>query len=372
MPVGFATALPPVHAFHPATFVERGVAVPFTTPLLMNARGRPGERGGFDLIVPNPSGGRGVYILSWSGVCHICRPTLHDVRLAARLATLPAVSPSEIRRAARAVLAEGLAGREAQSAAAAADVADRHDRLVSNFLLLTLVDQVEPDPDAGLPAARTDAEGFARRARRAVARIAPKVATSADAVAATIEDMAGAFSGIGLPGQTPLPRIPRLLAALRALQEESAAWSRRSKAARTKEAALVAAAAQLTLMCATHALSAAHGFTTDMVDLLRQWSLAPRAVAARLARPEWLLDGWEPICALWTSAVTDWQRIEVLTEIAAMIPVLPREAAAWMDVEIDTESIIRFRKTVLLNQDWRTGEMFDLIARNEHLRALAA
>jgi hypothetical protein len=67
--------------FLPTTFLERGVAVPFTTPILIGARARPGERKPLELIVPNPSGARGVYILPWDGISGLCKPTVHDRRL---------------------------------------------------------------------------------------------------------------------------------------------------------------------------------------------------------------------------------------------------------------------------------------------------
>jgi hypothetical protein len=373
--------LPPVQAFHPVTFLERGVAVPFTTPVLANTRGRPGERGGLDFIVPNPSGGRGVYILAWPAVRQICRPTVHDVQLAARLGALAGVTPSDIRRAARTVLAEGLAGREAQRAAAAAEAADRKDRLVANFLLLSMVERAQPSaapgslaavPEAAARADMLAAEKLAERGRRAVAQIAPQVGLAAPAVAAALEDVSELFAAPGVPGQRPPPRIPRLIAALRVLQKETTEWSMRAGIAGAEEAMLIAAAAQLTLACASRALAEAHGLTADMADLLRRWTRAPAKVAELLARPEWLLDGWEPICLLWQAATSDSARGEALVEMAGLVPVLPKEAAAWMDMSVDTDSTATFRRTVLLNEDWRTGEMLDLIARNEHLRALAA
>src|ERR1700712_5461419 len=51
--------------YHPTTFLERGVAVPFTTPMLAGTRARPAEKQGLELVIPNPSGGRGVYIMAW-------------------------------------------------------------------------------------------------------------------------------------------------------------------------------------------------------------------------------------------------------------------------------------------------------------------
>ena len=56
-----ATAVrPPGHL--PRTFLEWGVAVPFTTPLLSSGRVRPGRRGRPEMLMANPSGGRGLYV----------------------------------------------------------------------------------------------------------------------------------------------------------------------------------------------------------------------------------------------------------------------------------------------------------------------
>ena len=81
-------------AYQPATFLERGVAMPFTTPQLAGARGRPDVRVGLEVILPNPAGGRGVYVLPWAGVRELCRPTVHDARLQQLVAELKVVTPN--------------------------------------------------------------------------------------------------------------------------------------------------------------------------------------------------------------------------------------------------------------------------------------
>ncbi len=368
-----AATLPLVHSFEPATFMERGAAIPFTTPALLGARGRPGERGTFDFLVPNPAGGRGTYILGWDAIGQLCRPTVHDTRLGVRLAALAAITPSEIRRAARAVLAEGLAGRAAKAAASAAEADDRRDALAANFLLLSLLERLVPGSATATPLAGiTDPVEIAHRGRLALAHAASPLRMAPDQVGDALEALAGAFAPIGLRGQTPPVRIARLLIALRRLHEDARSWAARPGAVHPDLARLVAAAAQVTLLAASYALAAAQDMTADMIALLRRWSHAPGDVAARLARPEWLLDGWEPIGLIWAGATTEAARIEALVEIAPMVPILPREAAVWMDGAIEPDTIARFRKTVLLNQDWRTGQMLDRVARNECLRALAA
>ena len=373
MSAATSIALPLVQAFHPATFLERGVAVPFTTPHLAGVRARPAERGGIEFIVPNPSGGRGVYILGWQGVCQICRPTVHDTRLNAHLAALPAVTPAALRHAAREVAGEGLAGREAQAAAAAGLAAEGQDRLVTNFLLLlALVRQMEPEGMGDLAAGRGSAFDLEQRARRSVARIAPRLGRPAEAIGAALEELAAVFAGIGLPGQAPPPRIARLLAGLRRLQQDLGPWVLRTEVEAAARASLVAAAAALTLTCAAQTLSEAQAMTADMAEALRRWTDTPGRVAELVARPEWLLDGWEPICLLWTCAGTDAERSAALGEMAALVPVLPRETSEWIGMAVETEGQLAYRKNVPLNHDWRTGTLFERVARNEHLRALAA
>ena len=61
-----------------------------------------------------------------------------------------------------------------------------------------------------------------------------------------------------------------------------------------------------------------------------------------------------------------------LVEIGALVPVIPREAREWTGMTEQIDPSLRLRRTIPLNEDWRTGEtVFDLIARNEHLRAAA-
>ena len=89
-------------SFEPMSFRERGATVPFTTPLLLNARIRSASSGrGFEMVVANPSGGRGALILPWSSMPEICAPTLFDRHLWESLANTDDISPIGIRREAR-------------------------------------------------------------------------------------------------------------------------------------------------------------------------------------------------------------------------------------------------------------------------------
>lgn len=365
------TYLPQVQPYHPATFLERGVLVPFTTPTLVGTRARPAERVALELVIPNPSGGRGVYILGWAGIGSLCRPTLHDRLLNERIATLRLVTPSAIRRIGREVAAEGLAGEDAMEAAARSEELERQDRLVVNYLLLmALMAQV----NQGLPGAADEPRGTAEmeeRARLTVASIAPRLGRSTIWLAAALEAIADMIAGVGIGMTGRTSRLSRVMAQIQKSAAAISEWSGRQHSEhQIAYAEMICAVAEFTLGLARTALVHARDLATDMVALLSAWSTDPGAVARVATRPEWLLDGWEQICLLWQFAEDDAQRRAALLEMTGLVPVLPREVRDWAGYFIEADLSIRLRRMIPLNQDWRTGStVFDLIARNEQILA---
>jgi len=366
--------IPLIQTYHPTTFLERGVAMAFTTPLLAGARARPSERGGVELIVPNPSGGRGVYILPWGGVREFCKPTVHDVRLYQGIAVLRAVTPALIREAARQVAMEGLAGREAQAAAGGTADTDRQDRMITNFLLLmAMVEQFQPAGGTIQTPDRAKTHELEARAKQTIAELAPRIGWTVETIAFGLEELAQIFMGIGVGGYAEQARIPRALAEIEALGVQMAAWEEENANDSGDIAGMIAMATRLTISCVRETLADAQAMTRDVAGLIRNFGQSPQLLATRVARSDWLLDGWERICLLWRGAESSAERHGVLAEIATLVPIIPKEAAEWVATTIATGEQHRFRKTVMLNEDWRTGSAVqDLIGRNERLRALAA
>jgi len=360
----------PVLGYHPGTFLERGAAVPFTTPALNGARARPGPRGTLEFTVPNPSGGRGLYIVPWEGVFALCRPTVHDCRLISALSGLRGVTPTAIRAAARIIAAEGLAGRAARTAAQEATAADDLARTTVNFqLLLELVGQVEAQDAAPQASQAGDLE---HRARRAVARIAPGIGRTSEQVATALEELATLFAPVGLGRTAASARVPRVIAALAALRDAMLDWARAHPDETGLDASRVAESAEVTLACARAVVAEVQAMPRAMVPLLRAWFAEPEAVAQRATRADWLVDGWERIILLWQTAEPA-ARDATLAEMATLIPVLPKEAAEWGGIDLPsiTDGGLR-RRMVTMAEDWRTGiTLYDLIARNEQILALA-
>ena len=189
-----------------------------------------------------------------------------------------------------------------------------------------------------------------------------------------MEALAEVLNGVGVCGQSAPARVPRMLQRLRGVSAEVADWRRQHAAEDIQPYAdMVCAVAGLTLSCAVATLQDAQALTADMTGLLRRWSHEPAKVAQIAARPDWLLDGWERICLIWTIATDNAARRAALVEMAQLVPVLPREAFEWASCPADAEIPAVFQRMVRLNEDWRTGAtVFELVARNEQLRALAA
>ena len=372
---------PLIQSYRPASFRERGVAVPFTAPRLAGVRVRPAERTGTEFVVPNPSGGRGVYVLHWGGVRQLCAPTVHDTLLHQRIARLPIMDPGGVRDIARRLAAEGMAGKDAAAAAAATVASDGKDRVLVNFLLLiTLMEQIEP---AGLTiGAETErTPELDRRARQIVTRLGAAIGRSTVQIGGDLESLSGFFTPLGLDTAPAPARLPRLIARLDSATTQLLLWSNQcADDGFTHLAGSLAHASSAAASCATATIRAARDLTADMPRFIQAWARSPVEVAEQLSRPEWVLDGWERFCLLWETAAQIAGQRAALLEMAQLLPITPLELAAWNPDQPEMEARERiFHESGgqegargRAQGDTRSGATFGLIARNERLQALLA
>jgi hypothetical protein len=371
--VSHALSLPPAQTYRPATFQERGVAVPFTTPLLTGARARPDGRSNVELIVRNPSGGRGYYIFPCASV-RALYPTVHDSRLNRLISSLPVLTPSTVRQATLAIATQGLAGRPAMAAAQAALAKDCEDQISTEYLLLgTLAEQTDPDAFKGVAWRRHPSIEVERQAHRIVAGLARSWHQSPDRLSSILKALAEAFAPIGVVGRLTEARLPRLLREISAMH---AALVEHMRA--PCDDVLFDLTDMVTLRAgpitstSAKVLAAAKAQTKDMTGLLRSWSKSRERILELVAKLEWVLDGWEEVCLLWRSSQSVEQHRATMIEMAHRMPVLPREIEQWgalapIPGETAAGQLISF------DQNWRAGPaILNLTARNERLRAWAA
>ena len=367
------TAIPLIENHHPATFRTRGIAVPFTTPLLAGARIRDSSRTGVELVVPNPSGGRGVYILHWPGVCALCKPTVHDTLLFRRASRLRDIDTASIRAAALEVAIEGHAGREALTAAEIAAAADRSQRLLAHFLLLMgVVEQVDPNGSKATSVMERTPDRD-RRASAALHVASVTLGRPAAYLAGGLASMGDAFAPVGVASDDCIARIPRLILCL---EETSAAMSGWLSSAANNEIGGLGGLAAMAMRSASQAgaelLRTTRSPLTDPVALLKAWCAARTEVTALAGRCDALLDGWERVALLWTASTTDASRRAALLEMIPLMPVLPREVMDWPGVTIPPGALDPVCRVTSHDDGWRSGAAaFGLIERNEKLRAMS-
>lgn len=355
---------------HLVTFRSRGVAAPFTTPMLASGRVRDSARAGVELVVPNPSGGRGVYVLQWPGVRALCNPTVHDTMLFQGLSIPATLGPATVRQTALNVAVGGFVGRDAAVAAEAAVETDRQQQLRAHFLLLTAVmEQVDPNGTDGQSPAERLAD-LDRRGSMVLHQLAPSFGRPAAELSARLNALGDAFAPLGFDR---LARIPRLLDRLQQAAANLSGWLAGEPdgdigglghaMVRTMRAAYASGA---------HLLDASRSCLDDPVSLLKRWCTDPDAIKAHAQRCDWLLDGWERVALVWMCATTNGARRATLLEMVPMMPVLPRDVTEWTDVDIPVDAMTPVARVTSHDDAWRSGgAAFALIERNEKMRAMS-
>jgi len=363
--------------YRPATFLERGVAVPFTTPLLASARVRPSRRGRPEFIIANPAGGAGYYIMNWQGLLNLTKISMHDRLLYDETNKQPILTPSSMRAAARAVALSGAAGRPAAKAAQAALERERDDRLIANYLLLVALLRQAGLKDLDWRHFDPNDPHLRARMRANIETLSPSLGVKAETILEWIEDLSDIVAPVGMPGREYQSRQQLALEAVQRLQHSLLAFANAEPSDAAQAAFFMQNVAKLTADLAAQALEACYGELKHLDRLLRDWSGNRDRLLEIFARPDWLLDGWSLICGVWVgaeSAGREAQR-EAIADLERLLPVMPKEVSDWAGGKADGLLVghAAQRRWVRANVDWRNGaHIIERTARNEAVRAYAA
>ncbi len=325
----------------PEQKLDAGVHLPFLAPLLGAVRLRSNPNG-LEFVLPNPSGGRGVYIAAWSVVAGFAAPNLHDTLLVGRLSGLDSIGPADVRQAARLVALDGHAGQEAADAARQAqDALDIAALRLRAQLLMSLARQggfVRPEDAVSC----MDRDGFNMLATR-LGWHGPQLAEALQEVSvryASVAVGAGQMSGTqapGMPGpgtQGPGTQPPmRISGGIE--RNETGRWGRllslvqklRGSLAEEQfnrggiDAALLGrimtAADHCIRQCAL-LLPEIKAMLANPLPVLDAWRAGSLVASGWLHGLESILDGWDRICLLWFDARSPRVRQLLIPEIAAL------------------------------------------------------
>ncbi len=317
----------------------RGVVVPFTTPQFIGARLRVNREGQFELLLRNPSGGKGVYLVELRAAHRFSTISLHDRILVAELLKIVRVSPRNVRLCARRVALWGAAGHQAHLAAQAA-LRQEQERIAR--LRKYLAERFEGVADDG---------------------------PSGEALQEAAREIAEYGVAIGLPAAGIPSDHAEVLRGLPVLAATLDKW-RRDGADRIVEiAAEVARAARETHEAASRELERRHEELADGRALFARWQENRVELLEGLQCCDWLLDGWADRCALWQAApATDRaSQRAALVHIAKLLP-------PALDIERDAcrgdNAVNAFMRFMRESTDWRDEvRLAEIFERQEALRA---
>jgi hypothetical protein len=356
--------------FAPSTFAQRGVAVDFTTPLLVQSRIRQSDGERVELILPNLAGGKGSYILAWRSLVQFATVTLHDHALYDAVLSIERMDPATVRTATLSVAAKGLAGRDAMRRAQTLLAQEKEEALLTNFLLVVDMLKLAGISAQELMAGRAGEDTEARM-KRAIFQVARTLQISPEVLYQRIEVLTRSTFTVGLPWAPTPGRLRRLLGDLDAFAESLTQWQSRDVTAAAEVGRFAAAVALHTTSLARVTMGESDKLIRNVLSIMRNWERDAKIISAQMSRLAWLLDGWSYIVALWISVENEphERQRDTILEMARLIPIMPREISEWTDSGLDQESKSIQRKWVRLNQDWRTGRnLQDMVARNEVLK----
>jgi hypothetical protein len=353
----------------PAGFAERGAIVAFTTPQLFGARlARPRASAPPELILANLSGQTVNSVLQGAQVLATPGLTAHDQALWEKLRELPDLGPARIREAMIDIAAEGWRGRAAVAWAEEQKSADTTALRRMFFLLLTdLIRRTELPAEAKVPPEQESLVYLRPRIGKAVARIAKRYSMTTEAVEAAIEALASVFMPLGKHNDSITGHTRVAMADLQSFIKEIDQWlAHRRNNARGLRADFLLRKAKLTLMCTQAAINELDRVLDDTTILLRAWQRDQASVLRRASRPQWLLDGWDIIIALWRQSEPS-DREATFWEMSHLVPELPKEVEGWGGFPEGGSSLRLETPAMIQGLDWRRSRPLDFIARNETL-----
>ena len=356
--------------------VDGGVHLPFLAPMLCGVRVR-GHRRGLEFILPNPSGGRGVYVAAWSVVIGFAAPSLHDTLLVGRLCGPGPIGPADVRQAGWAVARDGYAGLDAAAAAlqmqTALEVAALRLRAQCLMTLARRGGFHGPEEAAGCLAR----DGFNLMASRLGWR-GPQLADALQMLSVRYATVAvGSGGSASARAAAEGGRWKRLLDLVQRLRVSLAEEQFSRQGLDALLLARVMTAADRCIRDAGRLLPEMEAMLADPLPVLEAYRDGQAGAAGWLQSLETVFDGWDRICLLWFDATTSQARQSLIPELAALAQATghgdnwsaPGRQGDLGEMEVGL-SPERQRLLVERNERVRTQElMLDVEALPQHMSA---
>jgi hypothetical protein len=360
--------------FWPSTFEERGVVVPFTTPMLAFARVRQDRNEALEVLVPGMSGGAGTYVIGWASIPEMFRLSVHDRALHEKILEDKASTPRGMRRCAQEIAMTGLAGIDAVEGSKKAHQEEENERLLTNYFLISATVEAMAPGAAKLTLADVTSSAGKKKTRGILDGVAGKLGISSEQLYNHLEVWSDMVAPVGLAAMPQECRLRRLLKDLEQFKSMISGWGERTNADTDGFGTLTGEVARLTIEIAYEIVWSIDDYVGQMPNTLRNWAQNEPELKELLDRLSWVLDGWEHVLAIWNASADGpiYQQAEALAEMVRMLPLVPKKeldalkSQAWGKLENAMRSHVRQL------QGWQTGETdLELALRIEKRRAAA-
>jgi hypothetical protein len=369
---GISPKLQSARKFLPSTFEERGIAVPFTTPLLAHSRVRKNYRSQLELSIPNFAGVEGNYVMPWKAVCDLVEPTLHDKLLFEHVIDNNVTTPHAMRLAALTVASTGIAGPEVADAAKKAIALDEESRALHQVvLILRLLEETSKGSAIDLrEIGSADRQDYVRKA---LARISTELGMATDALDVRITELTQMTYPIGAEWNPVEGRLRVQVRALAQFRDSIRTWGGDQVNDAGDRAVFSSEVADLTLATSNGLLRSFNEAIKSPYHLVSLWQKSTPELERVSSRLSWLLDGWDIVVQWWETCKDDNERISTAEQMTPVLPLIPTNELETSAREAANGLIEKGRRWVRLNQDWSTGEVdVELIHRMETIKARAA
>jgi hypothetical protein len=358
----------------PPTFAERGASVPFTTPIIVGSRVR-GRHDVLELVVPNPSGAKGNYILGWKSLPEVFSLTVHDRVLHRAIDEAGASTPEAVRGATLRTASTGLAGPAAAKQAKALLKEQEDFKLLIQFSLLSETVKQLSQGQLQITLAHVQSETGRQQAKLILARVAHKVNIEGNDLYARIEAWSDAIGPIGTPKIAKAPRLRKMRQRIEEFANSIGGWSEVDKSEHAPLGGLASLVARETSALAAEVFAEADVFLEKIDRTVAKWDQSLAAITNSVERISWMLDGWDLLVAMWEDAVikAPHEQQATVQELARILPIIPEEEVSGTRRDKIRDIGVQRRKLVKPMEDWVTGTIdADLRTRLEKYKAKAA
>ncbi|MDF1749729.1 MAG: hypothetical protein P1V34_12740 [Alphaproteobacteria bacterium] len=315
----------------PETFEQRGVYIPFTTPILAYARLRRPIGGSLEILIPGLAGGSETYVIPYKVLPEVLNLFVHDRALHEELLHLRKISPSQVRQSANLVAMTGLGGPALAKRAKQEKKAELELPAIILFSLIrSAISQLAPSHPgvSELDEKKIATPEGLKLARDALGGYAQTIGERGDKIYGRLERWANALSPSGTSDGAVKGPLMTLLVALEDLTVDLSKWLIQEPPDTAEMAQRTVTAARAAAQRARDHLNAIAGLEENMAEPLRDFDETETKVISHVERMALMLDGWQRVIDLWEigrSGDRFFQR-DTLESFAQYLPILPLEA----------------------------------------------